>query len=303
MIQEDPYLLRNCIVAENRKKRPIIRDVADKCPFCEGNEKYIDQIKLEVSSEENKFLVRIVNNKYPICDTLSSPYGVHDVVIDTPRHLEHPKDFSINHWESLLGAMQRRWEEIAHDPKIKFIQIFKNYGKEAGASISHSHWQIIGLGDIPYHMNLQYEHYNAFYKEKGSCYLCSKLQKLESDYIITECDDWIAAAPYISEFAHETWLVPKRHKKHYGELTAEELKSCGRLLKKILRGYDALEAGGAFNICFMSSGVKDSFDYHFYIKIIPRLSNWAGFELATRCYINTVHPKTHVQMMRNTLKK
>ncbi|WP_069997991.1 galactose-1-phosphate uridylyltransferase [Cellulosilyticum sp. I15G10I2] len=302
MIYEDPYLLKSCIVAENRKNRPAVDELVHTCPFCPGHESDIEKVWLEVK-QENNFLIKIVNNKYPICGYNHELYGVHDVVIDTPRHLQLPKDFSNSHWTILLDTMQKRWMQIAQDPKIEFIQIFKNSGKNAGASIRHSHWQIVALSQIPYQMAQQYSHYNRFYDQMQNCYICHKLEEIDKSDIILENDKWIAIAPTSSEFAHETWLVPKLHRKHYGELEPQELEKAGALLKTLLTAYEHLKENVSFNICFMSGGLHNALDYHFYIKIIPRLTHWAGFELATHCYINTIHPKTHVQLMRSILKE
>jgi UDPglucose--hexose-1-phosphate uridylyltransferase len=299
----DRYLMNSCIIAEKRKERPSINETSDTCPFCLGHEQYIEHVRMEVKDPNEDFLVKIINNKYPICSEDDLPYGVHDVVIDTPRHVEHPKDFSKEHWETLLITMQKRWYEIALDPKIEFIQIFKNYGKDAGASIRHSHWQIVALNQIPYPVQLQYDHYNSYHHNHHLCYICDMVNKMQEDHIILENDSWMAIAPPVSQFSHETWLIPKHHRKQYGDLIQEELQSCSILLKKLLRGYNNLKEEGAFNICFMSGGIRDTHNYHFYIKIIPRLSHWAGFELATGCYINTVHPKTHVQLMHTILKE
>ena len=304
MIDHDPYLISNCIIAENRKKRPEIDENSLSCPFCLGHEEDIEEVRLETKDEAGNFLIKIVNNKYPICTPLSEPYGIHDVVIDTPNHLEKPKDFLEEHWRVLLQTMQARWREMVMDPKIEFIQVFKNYGKAAGASISHSHWQMVALSEIPYHVALQYEHYNAFYKQDQSCYICHMLKELPNDLIILQNETWVVVAPKASQFAHETWLIPRRHSKHFGDLNSEELYTCSLLLKKLLMAYDELlKSDSAFNICFMSGGIKNTIDYHFYIKMIPRINQIAGFELATNCYFNTVHPKTHVQLMKNILEE
>ena len=303
MIYEDPYLINNCIIAENRKKRPEIGKDSLLCPFCPGHEGDIEEVILEVKDETGAFLTRIVNNKYPICGIHHETYGRHDVVIDTPDHQQHPKDFSEEHWNVLLKLIQERWQQIADDGQIAFIQVFKNYGTLAGASISHSHWQIVALDEIPYYVQLQYEHFSQFNKTQQQCYMCYLIETMDQSLIICEDENWIAAAPKVSEYAHETWLIPKKHHKVYGYLSSFELNSCGQMLKKLLAAYEVLEKGYAFNICFMSGGIKNSLDYHFFIKIIPRVTNWAGFELSTHCYFNTVHPITHAQVMKNILKK
>lgn len=302
MIYDNDYLIQNCILAENRKVRPFVHEEDTQCPFCPKPYRHDENVFLEVKNQEH-FLIKIMSNQYPVCTPYTSLYGVHDVVVDTPHHLEHPKDFTKDHWTLLLNTMQKRWVQLTKDKNIRFIQIFKNHGKDAGASISHSHWQIIALGETPYQMLHQYQHYELFKQQKKECYLCYKLKNFEEHDIILENDFWLVIAPMPSEFAHETWIIPKKHRNHYGDLSLEELQAVGYLLKTILESYNKLIKDYSFNICFMSGDVLRTTDYHFYIKIIPRLSQWAGFELATHCSINTVHPKTHVQLMKSILKE
>ena len=276
----DEYFLNNCIIAEGRRKRPMIDAQTLDCPFCFPHEGVV-----------------ILRNKYPIADHETIPYGIHDVVIDTPHHLEAPKDFSIAQWEEILFKMQQRWHELSKDDKVKFIQIFKNYGKLGGASISHSHWQILALDKIPEAMLHQYEHFNAY----PNCYLCEMLNK--EKYHMLETAHWIVCSPKAPRFAYETLIIPKIHYKHYGQIKENILKEVGSILKKILLAYDKLEPHCAYNICMMSGGLCSTLDYHFHIKVAMRIGNMAGFEVATGCFINMISPKTAVAQMKNLLKE
>lgn len=296
----EDYFLENCIIAEERKLRPTIGESQKACPFCKKNEELLENIHIEVSVE-NEEAIRIVANKYPIASEEGPIYGIHDVVIDTLNHVMHPKEFSIKHWCILLQAIQARWNELCKNSRIKFIQIFKNHGIKAGASIYHSHWQIIGLEELPYGMMHQYIHYNQR-KTEIECYLCQEQNNPIYEYLIKETDYWYIIAPPRPMFPYELWIIPKQHRKHYGELTEQELKDVGKVMKEVLGVYDYIVPNSAFNICFMSGGLECPLNYHFYIKTMLRKGTIAGFEIATHCAIGTKHPKKYSEEVRKLLR-
>lgn len=279
----DEVFLNNCIIAEGRRRRPMIDTKSLECPFCFPHEGVV-----------------ILENKYPIADYSTSPYGMHDVVVDTPLHHEAPKDFSVARWEELLIKMQQRWQEISKDNQVKFIQIFKNFGTCGGASISHSHWQILALSEVPQIVQHQYRQYNA----KDMCYFCEQLKKIKAlDYEMLETTHWVICSPKAPRFAYETLLIPKAHYQHYGQLPIHILKEVAPLLKKVMMAYDVLEPNCAYNICMMGGVLDVNLNYHFHIKVAMRLGNMAGFEVATGCFINMVSPQKAVVEMKKLLKE
>lgn len=297
----DKFFDHSCIVSKNRKERPHIEDDVSTCPFCMGNESYIENIWVEEKDDKGNFLVRIINNKYPICSKVGELYGIHDVVIDTPDHFENPEDFSIDHWYKILLCIKKRCQTILLDENIKFVQVFKNYGKRAGASIKHSHWQIVALSEIPYTMIKHYDSYNK--NSTKTCYICDQIENAKESYIIYENDHWVNIVPKISNYQQETWLVPKKHKRNYQQLEDRELISLASLFKSILTAYSTLIPDMHYNICFISAPKDQNIDYHFLIKIIPRCTTIAGFEIATGCYINVVEPADYAQDLRKLLIK
>ena len=279
----DKYFLQNCIIAEGRRKRPLINQKALDCPFCFPHDGVV-----------------ILKNAYPVADEYTDLYGIHDVVVDTPFHQVVPKDFTDLQWEVLLLKMQQRWHVLSKDDKVKFIQIFKNSGTCGGASISHSHWQILALGKVPDAMQNLYQQY-ASYNMGRRCYLCDYLQN--PTYCILETTHWKIYSPKAPRFAYEILLIPKVHYHHYGEIPLVVLKEGAHLLKRVLVAYDLLEPHCAYNICMMSSDLEVTLDYHFHIKVVMRLGNMAGFEVATGCFINMVSPIHAVEKLRKLLKE
>lgn len=288
---------RSCIISEARDQRPFVSENDIKCPFCLGNEESLQQI-INEKWEKDELLIRIVPNRYPMTSQKGAR-GIHDVIIDTHHHTLHPKDFRAQHWEVLLHTIQERWHSIMNMPFIRFIQVFKNYGEAAGASITHSHWQLVALESLPYTMKVQYDMYKS--APNTTCYLCDMSYQKEGIVILDEVL-WKVWVPPVSQFPYEVWLIPKQHHQHYGELSLLEINVLGKLIKDLLQVYHELAPGYAFNICFMSGDLKGEHPYHFHIKLMLRIGKIAGFEIATGCHILSIAPQVYAQQLKKCLK-
>lgn len=286
---------QTALIAPKRKNRPMIDKTDTNCPFCLENKHLIEEIVAE-EWDHDKLMARIVTNKYPVVN--DEIQGLHDVIIDTDDHTKHPKDFTLSHWEKLLIAIQHRWHHIMKDPSIQFIQVFKNYGLCAGASISHSHWQLIALQELPYSLQKKCQDFN----KQAKCYFCNK-QQYEEGYLIWENELLEIWAPPVPQFIYEVWLIPKKHHQHYGELSQEELKVIGAFLKYLLEIYEQIHPHYDFNICMMGGDLKGRYNYHFYIKLVMRSGHIAGFEISTGCHIVTTNPKVYSEQMKLLLEK
>lgn len=287
---------QSSIVAPKRDKRPFINESELKtCPFCLANKQYLEKI-IDESWQDGKLMMRIVSNRYPITSS-EGARGSHDVVIDTGNHCEHPKDFSVFHWQMLLEGIQNRWKSLMQNEKIQMIQVFKNFGEDAGASISHSHWQIMALETIPYTMMNQYEAYES----RENCYLCDKAHQKEG-HMVWETALFEVWVPPIMRFPYEVWLIPKAHHQHYGELSLDEIKELGGLLKDLLKVYHEIQPQYDFNICMMSGMLNGKKPYHFYVQLVMRIGHIAGFEIATGCHILSMLPEAYASQMKKGLE-
>ena len=289
------FFNQTSIMAPKRDARPFINEEDPECPFCLANKECLEGILVE-SWQGGELLACIVPNRYPITSE-EGVKGKHDVIIDTQYHTLHPKDFTVSHWEMLLKIIQKRWDALMEDPKLQLIQVFKNYGRNAGASISHSHWQIIALEEMPYSMRAKYIAFN----QDGQCYLCNHLHQQEG-FLIWEDTFFEVWVPPVPQFPYEVWIIPKKHYQHYGELSVEENKRLGKLIKCLLEVYHQIKPHYDFNLCMMSGDVKGQYPYHFYVRLVMRIGHIAGFEIATGCHILSVEPRTYAKEMKKILK-
>ncbi len=300
-------MMRKCFLtdeyvfyAEERAKRPhsfkkinIRHTPKEVCPFCLENE-YMTP-KRVFATEDNQ--IRIVPNKYPYLTPSEELFSVHDVVIDTLDHEQRLSMFSYEHMEKLLNVLKYRASELEKDSRLSFVQIFKNQGMDAGASQSHSHWQITGLPVVPTKHIQMLERLENYKKETGKCYFCN----LEFDErIIEQNDEIIAFCPYDAKFSYEMHIMPKRHIHNFKYLTDNEIKSLAPILKHCIERLSKIYEGICYNICFYSTpdGMGDDF-MHFFIQIIPRIGHMAGFEFSTGSFISSTFPENAAKILRD----
>ncbi len=295
------FLNKFVLITPGRAKRP--RDVKEetmirrvgKCVFCPENiEK--DLVIEEYCCNGKYWDILILKNKFPAV-TPDNPraYGYQEVVVETPYHTKVLAELPLVHLEKLLKVYQDRTVALARDKKIEYILIFKNEGSKAGASIVHDHSQIFAIDMLPPDVEEELRLARGYKEKLGRCPYCDIWKKeMKSPRCIWE-DKWVAVfAPYASQFHYEAWILPKRHLDNITKLNNSEIKSFARALKLILGKLH--ELGLSYNY-FFHQVVSDT-DQHFYLKIEPRDSVWAGVELGSGLVINSISPEQAARFYR-----
>ncbi|NSW82807.1 MAG: DUF4931 domain-containing protein [Syntrophothermus sp.] len=291
------------------------------CPFCEGNEEVTPPEIAAFRQEQSEpngpgWLVRAIPNKFTAFSMEGSleerkdgvfhrynGLGQHEVVIETPRHDIDFHDLETKNMEMTIAMFRLRYNDLAKDQRIKYVQIYKNRGMFAGASLGHCHSQIIGLPFAPQE-NIGLTQY---YKEHRECLICTMLkQELDAEErIVYQDEHFVVLCPYASRFAYETWIVPKRHTEHFGQVNEEEEKGlavlCKRVSLAIVKGLDNVSYNFVINTAPVNSPYEPG--YHWYMEFTPRLLVAHGFEIATGIYMNLVPPETAAPVLREALKE
>ena len=232
--------------------------------------------------------------------------GAHEVVIDTPKHNEQLPFFSDKQIQELFLMYRERYLNLRVNSKFKYIIIFKNSGANAGTSIVHSHSQIIATPVIPLTLRNNISQARFYYDEVGRCIFCDMIQAeiVDGRRIILQTADFIVFHPFASTSPFETWIMPLSHEPCFSNMSADKTKDLAVIVKKILKGmYDALNDPD-YNFVFNNPPIADEKEdyYHWSLRIIPRLTMKAGFEIGTGMSINTAIPEETAEFMRGFLK-
>lgn len=328
-LRKDPIIGRWVIIASERGKRPtdFKRDViertngrgAKECPFCEGNE---DKTPSEIYASRDKgkpnspgWKIRVVSNKFPalksedqltkkksgIYDTVSG-VGAHEIVIESPHHEDTIALMSPQHLELALDAYRDRMRELKKDLRFKYILIFKNHGYRAGASLEHTHTQIIALPIIPKAVKEELDGTKKYHKRVRRCLYCDMVaQELsENSRVVIENDDYLSICPFAPRFPFEMWVLPKRHAAHFEDITDREIKNLSQVLQGSLAKLSKLLHDPPYNFMLHTSPVAtaDHEYYHWHIEITPRITRVAGFERGSGFYINPMAPEDSAKYLR-----
>lgn len=296
------YLLNKyVIITPSRAKRP--RDIKEetlvkrtgKCPFCPSKIVKKD-IKDQILGKGNKWEVLSVANIYPaVTPNNKKAFGSQEVVIDMRSHEKDLADMPESHFKKVLEMYARRTRILAKNKKLDYILCFKNQGSKAGASIIHAHSQIFATKIVPEGLKEE-ARLAAEYKFKHkTCAYCDIIKKeLRSSRTIYSDKNVLAFAPYASEYHYEAWVFPKRHLDNITELNSDEMNSFAKVLKIILKKLKTIDL--SFNY-FLHNVISDP-NQHFYIKIQPRDSIWAGIELGSGLVINSISPEVAARFYR-----
>ncbi|OAA30884.1 galactose-1-phosphate uridylyltransferase [Kosmotoga arenicorallina S304] len=325
-LRKDPILKRWVIIATERSKRPNDFKKAQElpgggfCPFDYGNEHTTPPEIMAFRGEKTKpdepgWWIRVVPNKFPALDPKLEPdkfghgmydvikgFGTHEVIIETPEHDQNLATLPLKQVQEVIWAYKYRFNELEKDPRIKYVLIFKNHGKEAGASLQHPHSQLIATPIVPKRVVEEMEGSLDYYNFKERCVYCDILNQelLEKTRIVEENDLFLAFEPFAARFPFETWILPKKHRFNFGEIGTEEVKQFARILKNTLyRIYKALD-NPPFNFMLHTgiSNMEGEKYYHWHLEIVPRLTRVAGFEWGSGFYINPTPPEYAAKYLR-----
>ncbi|MBN1283264.1 MAG: galactose-1-phosphate uridylyltransferase [Proteobacteria bacterium] len=329
-LRKDPIVSRWVIISTERSKRPINLFSAKErampeaensfCPFDPGHETDTPHEVLSYRTDGGgqgaaSWTLRVVPNKFPalmiegelgrradgIYDKMNG-IGAHEVIIETPNHNEQLADLSDERFQDVLWAYRDRIIDLKKDTRFRYILIFKNHGLGAGASLDHSHSQLIALPIIPKSVAEEMSGSKNYYDYKERCIFCDIVSQEidEQKRVVGENEDFIAVCPYAPRFPFETWILPKKHRSHYEDCTKNELKNLAGLFQRTLHRLNKALDVPPYNFMLHTSpvGMPALAYYHWHIEITPRITRVAGFERGSGFYINPTAPEVSAQFLK-----
>lgn len=328
-LRKDPIVGRWVIIATDRARRPLpIRlelppgDTEAACPFCEGSEQ---ETPLEILSYRDRdstpntrgWRVRVVPNKFPalqiegdlqkrgegIYDKMNG-IGAHEVIIECPFHETTIATLSEENIREVLWVYHDRLVDLKKDTRLVYGMVFKNVGAAAGASLEHTHSQLIVTPIVPINVWEEMSGSLEFFNYRGRCIYCDMIHQemMSEKRVVIDTPNFLAFAPYASRFPFEIWILPKNHSSHYENIQKNEVDELGTVLKTMLLKLEIGLDKPSYNYIIHTAPFDTQLlpHYHWHIEIIPRLTRVAGFEWGTGFYINPVPPEQAATFLRDT---
>lgn len=232
-----------------------------RCPFCYGNEADTPPEVFRIGEGEKNMLgwkIRVVPNKFNITE-------IHEVIIHSPDHNKNIEELELPQIENIIKTYINRFDALKEKGKIF---IFSNQSLVSGASLVHSHSQIsVVPNEIP----------------------TSTLPVQQVVNIVEQVGEFVSYCPEYSEWGFETWI---REITNFKDLNEKQIQDLAKILQSTILKLKKVHGTN-------SHYSKRPFGYNFYIqpygewflRIIPRFMERAGFELSTGIMVNSVEAK------------
>ena len=330
-VRLDPLSGLRTIVAGERAGRPggefTVEPRApvdpDRDPFLEGHE---DRTPPEVHAlrpdggapDSPGWLVRVVPNLYPAladgsAESQAPPdplaqgrgqpglfsarpaVGAHEVIINTPLPLGSLAELDVEHLETAMSVWRERMR-VHMD--AEYVHVIVNEGRDAGASLPHTHAQLYALAFVPVAVARERERFTAWHERTQGGNLLEDLLQEEvrlRERVIAVDTEAVALCPYAARVPFQIQIVPRRPRARFeddGPLAASILLESLRRLEAVLGGLPP------FNL-WVRTAPRGAQSFCWRIDLLPRLAQLAGLELGAGLNLNIVAPEIAAERLRD----
>lgn len=287
-----------------------------ECPF---EDLSTQTVLWSYPDNQNQFAT-VVKNKFPavkqgLCTTeqargpfkIFDPVGDHEVIIYREHDYSIYK-FSIADLSQVVKVYKKRFSELVDKAECaKYILIFHNQGRAAGASVYHPHSQIITLPilppDVAKSINGSYQYYKEHKKRVYADLL--EWEQNERKRMVYENKEFIVFCPYVSKYPYEVRIFSKESHAHFHQMPDSHDEFLADAIYTALQKMKIALDKPPFNMFIHTAPLTDEFGvhmhefYHWHIEIVPHLKIDAGLELGTGVEINIVDPDESAEILRN----
>lgn len=326
-LRKDPVIGRWVIIAGERARRPgNFVDTSDnevesengECSFCNNQRETIDTglpscdvsvvFSKDSVSDPQKEFHRTRQGLYDVIDQ----FGIHEIVIETSRHVANIADLSIEQIGSVFETYAARMRHLEKDKRLQYVLAYKNYGPTAGSrKIGHTRSHIVATSVQPLRVKEKLTGAKEYFDANNSCIYCDLLrQELQArKRIVCETEHFVAVIPFAARFLFETLVLPREHHCDFYNGVKGHEKDLALIMKTLLTKYQKGLDDPAYNFVVQTApfyradpnGGKWKTiqrDYHWHIELMPRLTRVAGFEKGTGFYICPIPPEDMAEYLR-----
>jgi UDPglucose--hexose-1-phosphate uridylyltransferase len=220
--------------------------------------------------------------------------GTNEVIVNAPTPVGSLLELDP---EQVEIAMEGWRERMRAHAGAAYVHVSVNEGREAGASLPHTHAQLYALPFVPAAVARERERFTAYWdRTQGRNLLEDLLQEdvRRGDRIVAIDAEAVAVAPFASRVPFQLQLIPRRPRARFeddGPLGA-------RLLHEVLgRLRAALGKLPPVNL-WVRTAPRGAEHFCWRIDLLPRLTQLAGLELGTGVNLNVVAPERAAEALR-----
>jgi UDPglucose--hexose-1-phosphate uridylyltransferase len=206
---------------------------------------------------------------------------------------------------AVFRAYRDRILVLANDGRLAYASIFKNVGAEAGASLGHTHSQIVAAPVVPELVETELASGREFLNRTRRCVFCDLIvRELASGVrVVVKSENFLVVTAFAPRFAYELWVLPTAHASRFESITNDRTLELARVMKRALTALDRAQAEPAYNWCLHTAPLRspELDHYHWHIEVLPRTARPAGLEWGYGCFITTVAPERAAAELRAAL--
>ncbi|MDD5246439.1 MAG: galactose-1-phosphate uridylyltransferase [Candidatus Omnitrophica bacterium] len=327
-LRRDPIVGRWVIVETDHPNKPEEFEYepyvqkGGTCPFCYGNE-FMTPAEIEAFREPDTgkntsgWQVRVVANKFPALQIegeldrrgvgiydISNAVGAHEILIETPYHQKDLCDLTKAEVIRNIQMWCRRALDLTKDKRLKYIMLFRNHGKAAGASLEHPHTQIVALPMVPKNVAEELRGAQGYHDYRERCIFCDMIRQEQEDRerIIEENKTFVGFCPFVSRFPFEVWIAPKKHNAYFCHMNEEEIPDLATILMDVIGKTKKVFPNVSYNFILHSAPINGDTNndyYHWHIEFIPKLMRTAGFEWGSGFYLDPTSPELAAKYLKS----
>ncbi len=305
----DPETGQWRIVAPDRAARPtdVVAAAGGPCPFDPGDEYLTMPEVLRVPADPAQpWRVRVVPNRYPLVTAEGSgraATGLHEVVIESPRHDGELRRASFAETLEVLRAMRERCRWMVAERRPAAVIVFRNHGAAAGTSLRHPHSQIVALDEAPPSLVERWQRAREFLEATGTRLHDDQADRERADgrRVVHDRDGVLIYQPYAGGVSHETVLLPDDESADLAGASDDALAAVARVLPRVASALAAVRDDPAYNLVVHAgpAGRPDAARwYRWHLALYPRVNRRAGLELATGLGVNPTVPEQTAPALR-----
>lgn len=288
----------------------------DGCPFCPGHEDQLPDILWELGAEADRpWRTRSVPNKFSALSPAATNgttqtglyhtrtnHGRQEVIIDTPFHNEPLSRMPVEQVEALLQTYRERYQTLRATTPALYPFVFRNHGGRAGASIPHPHSQVIAMDVVPPRIEREEQAARARYEETGQCPYCEMIDRELADEsrLVWTNEEFVVFVPYAAQVPCEMWMLPRTHEAEFGRMDETQRTALATGLQTAVARLHRHLDNPPFNLFIRTALEYESNAPHLHwsLRLQPRTSTQAGFELSTGVRINPSTPERDAAALR-----
>jgi UDPglucose--hexose-1-phosphate uridylyltransferase len=220
--------------------------------------------------------------------------GAHEVIVNAPEPVTSLHQLEPEQVETAMGVWRERMRAHAGAP---YRHLIVNEGRDAGASLPHTHAQLYALPFVPAAVARERERFTAYaLRTQGRNLLADLLQEEVRlrERVVAIDEEAVALCPFASRVPFEVQIVPRRPR----SLFEDEGPLGARLLHDVLGRLErVLGAVPALNLWVRTAPAGSEY-FCWWIDVLPRLTKLAGLEMGTGVNLNVMPPEKAAEQLR-----